>query len=153
MQLWERLKVLGIVLPDPPEPAGAYVRAKREGRLFFVAGQLPLVEGRLVAKGRVPTDVSEEAAAAAARQCALNALAIAVAEGGEAGVVGVVYVRGYVACEPGFERIPALFAPASELFKQVFGQEGAHARMVLGVSALPLGSPVALEVVFRLAAG
>lgn len=150
MSIRQKLQALGIVLPDPPKPAGAYVPARREGCLLFVAGQLPFVEGRLRHKGKVPRDVSEAEAAAAARQCALNALAIADDERGGAQVAGVVHVRGYVACDPGFEQIPALFGPASELFRQVFGEEGAHARMVFGVTALPLGSPVALEVVFRL---
>jgi len=141
-----RLAQLGLTLPAVPAPVAAYVPAVRTGRYVYTSGQLPLVDGALTVTGRVGDEVDPATATAAARTAALNALAAvaSVADGLDA-VVRVVRVVGYVASAPGFTGQPAVVNGASELVGQVFGAAGEHARSAVGVSALPLGSPVEIE--------
>lgn len=147
-----KLAELGLALPAVTPPVAAYVPARRAGDLIYVSGQLPIREGSLMAKGVVPTDVSEEVAAECARQCALGAIAAAltaVPEGRELG--GVVRVGVWVASAPGFKAQPGVANGASELLQAVFGESGRHARAAVGSVALPLGTPVEVEVLFELA--
>lgn len=146
------LSELGIQLPPVPAPAGAYVPAKVHGDLVFTAGQLPLVAGALLATGKVGEADGLVAASDAktyARQCALNAIAAAAdAVGGVDRLTGVVKVTGFVASVPEFSGQPGVLNGASELFAEVFGDAGKHARSAVGVPVLPLDSPVEVEVVF-----
>ncbi len=147
-QASERLKELGLVLPEVAKPVAAYVPAVRTGNLVFVSGQLPVAGGRLTATGKVGAEVTEEEGRKAARQCALNALAVlAEAAGGIDNVVRIVKVSGYVASAPGFTGQPGVVNGASELFRDVFGPGGEHARAAVGVAELPLGAPVEVELV------
>jgi enamine deaminase RidA (YjgF/YER057c/UK114 family) len=143
----DRLRALGIELPQVAAPLAAYVPAVRTGNLVYTAGQLPISGGELQATGKVGADVSAEDAKALARQCALNALA---AIGGLAGidsVVKIVKVVGFVASAPGFDGQPGVINGASELFAEIFGEAGAHARSAVGVSELPRNAPVEVEVI------
>jgi enamine deaminase RidA (YjgF/YER057c/UK114 family) len=147
-----RLAELGLTLPEVPLPVGAYVPAVRDGDLVWTAGQLPLVGGALAATGLVGADVTAERAGELARICALNALAaLAAAGGGLDAVVRVVKLVGFVASAPGFTAQPAVVNGASELVGAVFGTAGRHARSAVGVAALPLGAPVEVELVARVA--
>lgn len=147
-----RLKELGIDLPDPPSPVGAYVAVRRSGRLLFVSGQIPLAEGKPQFLGKVGADLSVEEGRAAARLCAINALAqIRKALGGWAEFGGLVRLSGYVAGAENFTGQAQVMDGASELFAEVLGERGAHARLAMGVSGLPLGVPVELEVIAELA--
>lgn len=149
-----RLKALGIELPRLSPPLGTYAPYAREGRLLFISGQLPMLNGRLTAVGRVPTDVTIEAAQAAARQCAINILAAAaLGLGGSLdGIQSCLKVTGYVACEPGFGEQPRIINGASDLIGAVFGEKGRHARAAVGVASLPLNAPVEVDAVFALKA-
>ncbi|MFT7835550.1 RidA family protein [Saccharothrix sp. BKS2] len=145
-----RLAELGIELPGVAAPLAAYVPAQRSGTLVFTSGQLPFVEGSLTATGKVGGDVSPEEAKAHARTCALNALAAVDALVGLDSVVRVVKVVGFVASAEGFTGQPAVVNGASELFGEVFGDAGRHARSAVGVAELPLGAPVEVELIVEI---
>ncbi|MFC7675003.1 RidA family protein [Mycolicibacterium sp. GCM10028919] len=151
-QAWsERLTELGIELPDVVAPLAAYVPAVRTGNLVYTAGQLPIVAGELVATGKVGAEVTAEDAQALARTCGLNALAAIHALVGIDAVVRVVKAVGFVASAPGFGGQPAVVNGASELFGEIFGEAGAHARSAVGVSELPRNAPVEVELIVEVA--
>ena len=150
----ERLADLGLSLPPVTPPVAAYVPAVRTGIYVYTSGQLPMVDGVLLATGKVGAEVDAESAAQLARRCALNALAAIRAEIGELGEVRrVVKVVGYVASAPGFTGQPQVINGASELLGAVFGDAGRHARSAVGVAVLPLDAPVEVELVVELRAG
>ena len=151
MSTSERLAELGIELPAVVAPLAAYVPATRTGNLVYTAGQLPIKDGELVATGKVGAEVSPEEAAALARLFGLNALAAVHALVGIDSVVKVVKVVGFVASAPGFSGQPGVVNGASELFGDVFGQAGAHARSAVGVSELPRNAPVEVEIIVEIA--
>ena len=143
-----RLAELGLTLPPVAAPGGAYVPAVRSGAFVYTAGQLPTVDGKLPATGKVGAEVSVPEAAALARTCALNAIAAAAAAaGGLAAIRRIVKVTGFVASAPGFGSQPQVINGASELLIEVFGEEGRHARSAVGVAELPLDSPVEVELI------
>ena len=145
-----RLRELGLELPSVPAPAGAYVPATRTGDLVYTAGQLPFREGELSVTGKVGAGVSPEEAKEAARLCALNALAAAAEKtDGLGGIERVVKVTGFVASAPGFDGQPGVLNGASELFGEVFGDAGLHARSAVGVAELPLDAPVEVEILVK----
>jgi enamine deaminase RidA (YjgF/YER057c/UK114 family) len=146
-----RLAELGLTLPPVTTPAGAYVPAVRSGSYVYVSGQLPFVDGALPATGKVGAEVTPEQAREFAGRCALNALAAIDDLVGLAAVVKVVKITGFVASAPGFTGQPGVINGASELFGQVFGEAGRHARSAVGVAELPLGTPVEVEVVVEVA--
>ncbi|HEY9415639.1 MAG TPA: RidA family protein, partial [Pseudonocardia sp.] len=143
----QRLHSLGERLPRVAAPAGAYLPAVRSGSLVFTAGQLPIVDGKLAATGKVGAEISEAEAATLARSCALNALAAVDSVVGLDSVTRVVKITGFVASAPGFVGQPAVLDGASELIGQVFGDAGGHARSAVGVAELPKNAPVEVEVV------
>jgi enamine deaminase RidA (YjgF/YER057c/UK114 family) len=144
----ERLQELGVSLPTPAVPVAAYVPCVRTGNLVYVSGQVPTVDGRPSHLGRLGDEVTLEDGRAAARTCAVNVLAALKAELGElAGVRRVVKVTGFVASTPDFTDHPKVINAASELFGEVFGDAGRHARAAVGVAALPLGVPVEVEAI------
>jgi enamine deaminase RidA (YjgF/YER057c/UK114 family) len=146
-----RLRELGLELPPIPDPVAAYVPATRAGGLIFTAGQLPFEEGEIRRTGKVGGAVSVEEAQAAARLCALNALAAAAVEaGGLNGISRIVKVTGFVASAPNFNQQPQVINGASELIGEVFGEAGLHARSAVGVAELPLDAPVEVELVAEL---
>lgn len=142
-----RLAELGLTVPAVATPAGAYVPAVRSGSHVYVSGQLPLVDGELLATGKVGAEVTPERARELAARCALNALAAVDDLVGLDAVVKVVKVTGFVASAPGFAGQPGVVNGASELFGQVFGEAGRHARSAVGVAELPLDAPVEVELI------
>lgn len=146
-----RLRELGITLPPVTAPLAAYVPAVRTGSLVYTSGQLPMEGGKPTHFGTVGAEVTPEEAKAAARTCALNALAAIDALVGIDAVVRVVKVVGFVASAPGFSGQPAVVNGASELLGEVFGEAGAHARSAVGVAALPLEVPVEVELIVEVA--
>lgn len=150
-----RLAELGISLPEVVPPVAAYVPAVVSGPLVFTAGQLPMVEGKLPATGKVGDGaglVPADDARSYARVAALNALAaIASVIGSLDRVTQVVKVTGFVASDPAFTGQPGVINGASELLGEVFGDIGVHARSAVGVSVLPLDSPVEVELVVSFA--
>ncbi len=144
----QRISDLGISLPQVATPAGAYVPAVISGNLVFTAGQIPLVEGKLVATGKVGKDLTAEQAKEIARICALNAVAAIKSVIGDLDrVTKVVKVVGFVASDPSFTQQPAVVNGASELLEQIFGERGIHARSAVGVAVLPLDAPVEVELI------
>lgn len=148
-----RLAELGLVLPAVVTPVGSYTPALKVGDLVHTSGQLPVVDGELPLRGKVADGaegvVSPEQAKAAARQCALNALAAVDAEIGLDRIVRVVKVVGFVASAPGFTGQPGVLNGASDLLGEIFGEAGVHARSAVGVAELPLGAPVEVEMVVQ----
>jgi enamine deaminase RidA (YjgF/YER057c/UK114 family) len=132
-------------------PLAAYVPAVRTGNLVYTAGQLPIVAGELVATGKVGAEVTAEDAQALARTCGLNALAAIHALVGIDAIVRVVKAVGFVASAPGFGGQPGVVNGASELFGEIFGEAGAHARSAVGVSELPRNAPVEVELIVEVA--
>jgi len=150
MAIADRLEELGLALPKVAAPAGAYVPAVVAGDLVWTAGQLPFVDGELARTGLLGQDVSVEDAADLAGVAALNALAaVASVLGGLDRVSRVVKVTGFVASAPGFTEQPRVINGASQVLVDVFGEHGRHARSAVGVAALPLGSPVEVELVVQ----
>lgn len=144
----ERLDELGIKIPETPSPLGSYKPASVTGNLIFISGQLPLAEGKLLFQGKVGSDISAEDAAQAARASAINALAAMSMElGGLGRVRKIVKVTGYVASASGFYNQAAVVNGASDLFFQVFGEDGRHARAAVGVAELPMNAPVEIELI------
>ena len=147
----DRLAELGLTLPEVVPPLAAYVPAVLDGSRVYVSGQVPMVDGVLSATGRVGAGeglVSPGRATELAGVCALNAIAAVKSVIGDLDrVERVVKVVGFVASDPSFTGQPGVVNGASELFGQVFGDSGVHARSAVGVVALPLDAPVEVEVI------
>lgn len=146
MSIAARLAELSITLPAAPKPVAAYIPAVRTGNLIYVSGQLPMQSGQLMMTGPVNAAAIEKAQAAA-RQCALNGLAIVADQlgGSLENVVRIVRLGVFVCCEAGFTDQPKVANGASEVLQQIFGEAGRHARAAVGSIALPLGASVEVE--------
>lgn len=148
----DRLAELGLALPAVAAPLAAYVAAVRTGSHIHTAGQLPRVDGELVATGKVGAQVTPELGKELAATCALNAIAAVKAELGDLEKVRrVVKVVVFVASAPDFTGQPGVADGASELLGKVFGEAGVHARSAVGVTVLPLDAPVEMEMVVEVA--
>jgi len=142
----ERLAELGLAVPEVAKPVAVYLPAVRTGNYIFTSGQLPMRDGQLIATGKVGAEITPELAVECARQCALNAIAAVRAEIGELSKIKrIVKVVAFVASAPDFTGQPGVANGASELFGEVFGEIGRHARSAVGVSVLPLDAPVEVE--------
>jgi enamine deaminase RidA (YjgF/YER057c/UK114 family) len=147
----EKLAALGLTLPTAAAPVAAYVPAVKTGNLVFTAGQLPVVDGKLVLTGKVGSDVTPEDAKKMAEICALNALAAISLVADIDQIEKIIRVGGFVNGAPGFIAIPAVINGASELLIKLFGDvNGKHARTAVGVSELPMNSPVEIELLIQL---
>lgn len=152
-QIEAKLAELGLALPTVAAPLAAYVPAVQSGDLVYTSGQLPTVDGKLIVTGHVgdghgsvPLDAAKQAAA----QAVLNALAAIKSVTGDLDrIEQIVKLTGFVACEPSFSNHPAVVNGASELLGAVFGDAGKHARSSVGMTSLPLGAPVEIEVIAR----
>ena len=144
----ERLSALGLALPSVAPPLAAYVPAVRTGDYVYTSGQLPLVDGKLLATGKVGGQIPVAEGSALARICALNALAaVASVAGGLSAIRRIVKVTGFVASTPDFTGQAQVINGASELLLEVFGDAGRHARSAVGMAVLPLDSPVEVELI------
>jgi enamine deaminase RidA (YjgF/YER057c/UK114 family) len=151
MSIKEKIESLGLTLPVAALPVAAYVPAVKTGNLVFVAGQLPLVDGKIIKEGKVGKEVTPEEAKEMAQVCALNALAAIALVADLDQIERVVRVGGFVNGIPGFTAIPPIINGASELFIKLFGDvNGKHARTAIGVAELPLNAPVEVEVLVQL---
>lgn len=148
MSIKARLQELGIDLPTVSAPLAAYVPTRLIGNVLYISGQGPMIDGKVVARGKLGRDISIEEGIAAARLSAINALAaIASAVGDLDRVTQIVKLNGYVNCADDFEVQHLVINGASELLVEVFGDRGRHARAAIGTNALPLGMPVEIELV------
>ena len=151
MRIKEKIESLGLTLPVAALPIAAYVPAVKTGNLVFVAGQLPLVDGKIVKEGKVGKEVTPEEAKVMAHVCALNALAAIALVADIDQIERIIRVGGFVNGIPGFFAIPPIINGASELFIKLFGEvNGKHARTAIGVAELPLNAPVEVEVLVQL---
>ena len=148
----DRLNELGITLPDAPAPAANYVPFIQTGKLLFISGQVPMVNGAILLTGKVGADVSVETAQQQARICAINILAqINAATGGDLSQVKqIVKLGGFVACADDFTNQPEVINGASDLMADLFGSAGQHARFAVGTNALPRGVCVEIDAVVEL---
>jgi enamine deaminase RidA (YjgF/YER057c/UK114 family) len=145
-----RLQDLEIVLPNAPHPLGAYVEAVQSGSLLFLSGMLPVKDGKLQFVGRLGEGLDESAGRDALRTATLNALSAAKAYVGSLDrVTKVVSVKVYLATVGNFYNQPIVADAASQLLRDVFGEDKMSVRSVIGVTVLPLGVPVMLEVIFE----
>lgn len=152
----QKLSQLGLVLPPAPKPVAAYIPARTvtrpEGSLLFIAGQIPMRDGALIARGSIPGEVSIEMGVECARQCVLNGLAAIKAEVGDlARVRQFIRLGVFVCSERGFYDQPKVANGASELLVAIFGPKGQHARAAVGSIALPLGAPVEIDFIVDVA--
>jgi len=146
----KRLEELGIELPHPVAPIANYVGFVRTGNLLFLSGQLCLVDGVPVAKGKLGAQVTMEAGQAAARICAINLLSqVRIALGDLDKVVRVVRLGGFISSAPDFFGASAVMNGASDLMLAVFGDKGRHARSAIGVPVLPADAAVEIEATFE----
>lgn len=144
----QRLAELKITLPPPPKPVAAYIPGLRVGNLVMCSGQLPFVDGKLSAMGKVGREVTLEAAQVAARLAGLNALAIlAEAAGGIDRISRIVRLCVFVNSAAGFTDQPKVANGASELMTEIFGEAGKHVRAAVGAAELPLNACVEVEAV------
>lgn len=148
MGVEERLSELGIELPPAPQPLASYVPVALSGDLAFVAGQIAQPDGELLYPGHLGREVSVEQGREAARLCALQALsALREALGGLERLRRIVRLEVFVASAPGFTDQPVVANGASDLFAEVMGDAGVHARAAVGVVELPLGASVEVVVI------
>jgi enamine deaminase RidA (YjgF/YER057c/UK114 family) len=144
----ERLAELGLTLPPVAAPVAAYVPAVRTGNYVYTSGQLPFVDGKLQGTGKVGEGVSVDEATGLARTCALNALAaVASVAGGLDAITRIVKVTCFVSSAPAFTGQAQVANGASEFLIAVLGDAGRHARSAVGMSVLPLDSPVEVELI------
>jgi len=145
-----RLAELSLELPEIAKPVAAYIPAVVTGNLVFTSGQLPFVKGELPHAGKVGSAVSADDAKKLAAICVLNGLAAAKGVLGSLDrITRVVKVVGFVASDPSFTGQPGVINGASELLGEIFGEAGVHARSAVGLTVLPLDSPVEIEFVFE----
>ena len=145
----DKLKALGLELPDAPKPVATYVPAVRAGNLLFLSGVLPMRNGQLAYAGKLGRDFGINEGAEAAKIAILNALAIAKQELGSLDrIARVVKVVGHVASAEGFSDQPQVLNGASDLLVAIFGEAGRHARVATGSAELPRRAAVEIEVIF-----
>lgn len=145
------LSKLGIVLPEPPAAGGNYVPCKRVGNLLYLAGVIATRDGEITHAGQVGDIQTVESGYAAARVCALNALAVIRQATGSLDSVGqIVSLSGYVNAVAGFPSSPQVINGASDLLVEVFGEAGLHARAAVAVAGLPKDSTVEIQLIVEL---
>ena len=148
MSFEARIQELGLVIPEPPKPAGHFVPAVRVGDLLFVSGQIPTVSGQIQIRGKLGRDLSLEQGQEATRQALYNVLAVLRSSTGTLdSVKRIIKLNGWVASADGFNSQPQVIDAASLLLEEIFGGAGKHARAAIGVAELPLGVPVELELI------
>jgi enamine deaminase RidA (YjgF/YER057c/UK114 family) len=147
-----RLAALGLSLPAAAAPVANYLPVTRSGDLLFVSGQLPVGANGLdpAHKGKLGAAISLDAGQAAARQAALNVLAQARAATGDLAKLRAIRIGGYVNSTPDFANVPQVVNGASDLFVDVLGENGKHARFAVGVAQLPLDAAVEIEGIFEI---
>ena len=143
----EKIKSIGIKLPNPPSPAGSYIPVVKSGNLLYVSGQIPMEDGKVVFTGKV-SDVNIETAQKSARICAINILAQLKKELGDLEKISrIVRLSGFVNSGPEFTQQPKVINAASDLFYEIFGECGKHSRIAVGVSSLPLNSITEIDAI------
>jgi enamine deaminase RidA (YjgF/YER057c/UK114 family) len=144
----EKIAQLGFTFPTAPKPLASYIPAIRTGNLVFTAGQLPMRDGSLAYKGKLGKELSEEAGKKAAQICALNCLSVIKGEIGDLNKIAkIIKLTVFVSSAEGFINHPQVANGASDLIKEIFGENGKHVRSAVGVAELPLNAPVEIEMI------
>jgi len=148
----EKIKeIIGYDLPVAPKPLASYVPVVKSGNLIFTSGQLPLKEGKLIAEGKVGVDISEDKAVECAKLSAVNCLsAVKSLSGNLDNIEQIVKLVVFVNSGQNFTGQPKIANGASDFLVQVFGEKGKHSRSAIGVSELPLNSPIEIEMIVRI---
>lgn len=147
----DKLKELGLTVPEVAKPVAAYVPAVRCGDHVYTSGQIPLVKGEVKYKGKLGQELSLDDGYEAAKICALNCLAAVKSVAGSLdNIEKVIKIVGFVNSAAGFTDQPKVVNGASELVGKVFGPAGEHARSAVGVSELPLGVAVEVEMIVKM---
>ena len=149
--LSSRVGELGLVLPAPPTPLGAYVESSDAGSLLFLSGMLPVVNRKLAISGRLGENLSVKKGQEAARIASLNALAAAKQHLGDLDrLKKLIKLTVLIATTEQFVDHAPVADGASNLFVQIFGEEVGHVRLVYGVQSLPIGAPLIVDVIFEI---
>ena len=148
----EKIKeIIGYELPIAPKPLASYVPATKSGNLIYTSGQLPFKDGKLLAEGKVGKDISEDKAIECARLSAINCLsAVKALTGNLDKIEQIVKLVIFVNSAANFTGQPKIANGASDFLVQVLGDKGKHSRSAVGVSELPLNSPVEVEMILRI---
>lgn len=151
MKIEEKIKELGIELPDAAAPAAMYVPVKKTGNLLFVSGQIPVLKGEMQFSGKAGSEKSLEDAQASARLCAINIIAQAKAFLGDLDKVkSIVKITVFVASETGFDKQHLVANGASQVLFDVFGETGRHTRSAVAVNQLPLNALTEVEAIIEI---
>ncbi len=143
----EKIKSLGIQLPEPPTPAGSYIPVVKTVNLLFISGQIPMDNGKVIFTGKVSDD-NIEIAQKAARMCAINILAQIKREVGNLDkVTKIIRLSGFVNSSSEFIQHPKVINAASDLIFEIFEDKGKHSRIAVGVTSLPLGSMTEIDAI------
>lgn len=146
----EKLKEIGIEIPEAPKPVAAYIPAVLDGKLIYTAGQLPFVSGELKYTGKLGKSISDEDAQKAAEICAINCLSVVKSVIGDINKIEkIIKLNVYVNSSDEFTSQPKIANGASELMVKIFGDAGKHARSAVGVSQLPLNAPVEIDMIIK----
>jgi enamine deaminase RidA (YjgF/YER057c/UK114 family) len=148
-----RLAEMGVTLPVAPAPVANYLPFMKTGNLVHTAGQIPVVDGKVMFKGALGTDaVTVADGQAAARLCMVNMLSqlVRATDGNLDRISKIVKINVFVSSTPDFTQQPAVANGASDFLVEVFGEMGRHARSAVGVAALPLGCSVEIDAIFEL---
>lgn len=147
----KKLEQMGIVLPEAPDPIASYVSVKRDGKTLYFSGAGPTREGKAAVQGKLGEDLTIEQGYHAARMGAINLIAAMKRELGDLDQVDqILKLFGLVACADDFYQQPQVMNGASDLFAEVFGDRGRHARSAVGTNVLPLNLPVEIEIVIKI---
>lgn len=145
-----KIKELGFTIPDAPKPLAAYIPATKIDNLVFTAGQLPMVNGKVIAEGQLGAEVSNEVGIKAAQVCAINCLSVIKSVIGSLdNIEQIVKVTVFVNSANGFSAQPLIANGASEFLVKIFGEAGKHVRSAVGASGLPLNAPVEIEMIVK----
>jgi len=148
MKIEQKLKELGLILPEAPKPVAEYIPAKKIGNLVFTSGQGPIKDGQFIYVGKIGGEVSLKEGYESAKICAINCLAAIKSVIGSLDKIDeIINIKGYVNSASDFYRQPEVVNGASELIVRIFGEKGKHTRSALGTSVLPGNIPVELEMI------
>ncbi|KAA0246120.1 MAG: RidA family protein [Ignavibacteriota bacterium] len=148
MMFEEKIKQLGITIPDPVKPLAAYIPAMQVGNLVMTSGQVPIANGAVKFHGKVGRDLTEDEGRDAAKLCAINCLsAVKSVIGNLDKIKRVLKLTVFIASAEGFTAQPKVANGASEFIGEIFGEAGKHVRSAVGVSELPLNSAVEIEMI------
>lgn len=147
-----KLKELNIILPEPPDPVGAYVAFKKIGNLLFISGQLPIYKNGKMIKGKIGKELTLEEGQTASKLCVINILAQAkkATDGNLNKIKNCVKITGFVNSTDSFTDQPKVINPASETLSALFGDNGKHARAAVSTNSLPLGAAVEIDAIFEI---